>query len=701
MGKIFFGRIFLVLTMAVTLLFVSACADEGSGGGAAPTATKSSKSTVNFGDAYNKNDTWLIYWYLCGTDLESGYGSASRDFAELVQAKLPPNVKVLVQTGGTVEWQNEVVPDGQVARFLYDNEDLKLLETLPDVDMGAESTLEDFLRYGKENFQADHRVFVFWDHGGGSVAGICFDERTGNSLSLNDLNQAFGAVFEASADNPPFELIGFDACLMATYDTAKSLQGFAKFMVGSEEVEPGNGWQYDGWVGALANNPAMGGASLGKAICDSYMQGCQNYQTDGAATLSLIDMSKIPELTVAYEYFGLEAIKNARKDPRGFFSSFGRGAKRAENYGGNTRTSGFSNMVDLGDLARQSKSLLPTTSNDLIDAIDSAVVYKVQGDYRQKGSGLSGFYSYDGTENYLVGYLNIDSAPISQKMLYYYLIYGELPDDVAQIIDDGTFEKTLKEAKAQIEASKPAPIFEEPAEVSAPPPSQRQNLFNVSSLEDLPVDVDNDGNAFVKLTEEQMDILSSVRCQLVYISVEDDIILLLGNDSNVIADWDKGIFKDNFQGVWPTLDGHLVYMEIVAENDDYLLYNVPIKLNGVECNLQVAYTFNDEKYHILGARNDIGTNGMSDRELIKLKAGDQITTIHYGNLISGDSEEAMAVDVDTFTINSANPAFIDEDLGDGLFGYRFEFVSPTENESAYSQLVQFTVKDGNIITSVE
>ena len=697
----FFGRISLALVMAVMLVLVSACTDEEpSSSGVPPTASRSSKSTVNFSDEYNKDDTWLVYWYLCGTDLESGSGAASVDFSELVQAKLPPNVKVLVQTGGATEWQNELVPSGQISRYLYDSEDLHPLETLPDADMGSKSTLIDFLRYGKENYQADHKVFVFWDHGGGSVAGICFDERTGNSLKLNDLTEAFSAVYESSPENPPFEIIGFDACLMATYDTANALYGFTKYMVGSEEVEPGNGWEYTGWVGALAANPAMGGASLGKAICDTYMKGCQKYGTEDAATLSLIDMSKIPELTLAYETFGLEALKNARQDARGFFSSFGRGAQRAENYGGNTRQAGYTDMVDLGDLARQSKSLLPNSSNDFINAIDEAVVYKVQGSYRTKGSGISGFHSYDGGEEYLLGYMNVESAPLSQKFLYYYLIYGELPDNVTQIIDDGSFENALKKMKADIDASKPAPQITEPAPTPTTPPAQRQNLFNVASLEDLPVDVDDNGNAFIKLTQEQMDILSSVHCQLLYISVADDIILYLGSDANIDADWDTGVFKDNFNGMWPCLDGHLVYMEIVAEDDDYNLYNVPIKLNGVECNLQVAYSYKDNKYHILGARKGIGDNGMGDRELIKLKAGDQITTIHYGNLISSDDNELMAVDVDTFTINSENPKFEDEDMGDGLFGYCFEFVSPTD-ESSLSQMVQFEVKGGEITTSVE
>ena len=695
-----FGKACLAAFTAAALMFTSACSDSTDNGAqtvSTPAVTKVSKSPVNFGDEFNKNDTWLISWYLCGTDLETNNGAATLDLNELVQNNLPPNVKVLIQTGGTVNWQNEVVPDGQIGRFIYDNEDFKTLEILPDTDMANESTLEDFIRYGKDNFQADHRVFIFWDHGGGSAVGICYDERTGHALSLNDVNKAFANVYGKNPDTPPFEIIGFDACLMATYDVANSIYGFAKYMVGSEEVEPGNGWNY-AWLGTLANNPAMGGASLGKAICDSYMEGCRQYRTSDAATLSLIDLSQVPALNVAYEYFGLEALQNARKDARGFFSSFGRGAQRAENYGGNTRRSGFTNMVDLGDLARQSKSLLPSTSDDLISAIDDAVIYKVNGGYRSKGSGLSGFYSYDGSEQALVSYINVDAAPTSQKLLYYYLIYGQLPDNAVKAIDDGTFEKSLKEAKAKIDAAKPAPQIEEVA-VTSTPPAQKENLFSVASLEDFPVQIDKDGNAFVKLTPEQMEILSSVRCQLVYISVEDDVILFLGSDANVDADWETGIFKDNFSAVWPTLDGHLVYMQITADTDEYNLYDVPIKLNGVECNLQVAYTFNDNAYHILGARKAIDDNGMADRELIKLKAGDQITTIYYGQLISS-GDEFIPVDADTFTLESDNPVFKDDETGDGLFGYCFEFVTPTD-DSAISSMVRFNVENGQITTSID
>ena len=666
----FLFAIFFVITLALT-----AC-----GGGDEP-KEKSAPVTkaANFTDTYNAEDTWLVYWYLCGTDLESENGAASTDIQELLNVKLPANVKVLIQTGGTNQWQNNVVTAGAVERYLYDANGLQRVESLPDADMGDANTLADFIRYGAQ-MPADHRIFVFWNHGGGSAAGVCFDERTSNYLDLNDLRNAFSAVHQPSADNPPFEIIGFDACLMATYDTVNTLDGFAKFMVGSEEVEPGLGWNYTGWVSALAENPAMGGAKIGQVICDTYYSACSEYDLEDTVTLSVIDFSQLPELRTAYEAFGLEALKLATQNPRNFFSNFGRGAVNAENYGGNTRQSGYTNMVDIVDLAKGNKSILPKTADRLINAVDSAVVYRINGAYRNKGGGLSSFYSYSGDEQSLVNYLNQDAAPLPQKLLYYYLIYGEIPEG----------------AKAFIEQSE---IPEMPAPVPTTPPAQRQDIFQISQLEDFPVQMDSNGNAFVQLNAEQMDSLSSVHCQLVYMGLEDDIILYLGSDADINADWDNGTFTDNFRAVWPMLDGHPVYVEITTENDGYNLYSIPIKLNGVECNLLVAYVYEDEKYYILGARKGIDNNGMSDRDLIKLRAGDEITTIHYGMTISGEDTDFTAVEVDTFSIGD-NPEIKDEPLGDGNYGYAFEFMTPTD-DSALSNFILFTVSNGEITTNVD
>ncbi len=631
-----------------------------------------------FTNKYNPADSWVVYWYICGTDLETQYGAATADIEEMLDANLPPNVRVIIQTGGSLQWQNDVMKDRAIGRYLYNSEGLQELEVIPDGDMGDKNTLKNFLQYGRDNFPADHQVFVFWNHGGGSAAGVCIDERTGNSLSLNNIQEAFADVYGTSPENPPFELIGFDACLMGTYDTANMLYGISRYMTASEEIEPGNGWDYAGWLGALANNPAMGGDGLGQAICDSYMAGCREYGTEEAATMSVIDLSKIPALRAAYEAFGAEALQEARSNPQAFFSAFGRQAQQAENYGGNTRDQGYSNMVDIGDLATKSQSLLPGTTQQLISNINDAVVYKVNGRYRQKGSGLSSYYPYDGDTDNFAKYIEQASAPLAQKCLYYYLLYGKLPAEA-----DTIFSGSGQPAGA----------------IVIPQGQPTQKICDVSAMEDLPVNIDNDGNSFVTLSNQQMDLLSAIHCQLVYIDESNDLLLILGSDSNIIGDWDNGIFKDNFNGKWPMLDEHPVYVEITTEEDGYNLYSIPIKLNGEECNLLVAYTYFDEKYHIIGARKGIDINGMGDRNLTILKAGDTITTIHYAMRLSDNSNEIIPVEVDTFTIG-ARPTFDDVFMGDGTYGYFFEFVSPT-GDSALSQMVQFKINNGDIVTSIE
>ena len=647
---------------------------------------------ADFSSPYSSSDTWVIYWYLCGTDLETNEGAASDDLAELMKVQLPPNVKVVIQTGGADRWHTNGIPTGAVGRFVYDSDGLHSLGVSADVNMGSEEGLADFLRFGKENFSADHSVFVFWDHGGGSAGGICLDERYQTMISLDEVHDAFDSVYGANPDNPPFEVIGFDACLMATVDTLNSVHGFSRYMVASQETEPGCGWNYNGWVGALARDPSMGGAALGKVICDTYMDGCREYDVDDIATLSLSDVSKAPELFNAYGAYGVEALQAAAENPRQLFSQLSRGAEAAENYGGNTREQGYYDMVDMGGLARNTQSAMPATTGRLLSALDDCVLYRVNGNYRPKGLGLSCYHPYDGDADVWRAYAELDVSPASIKYLYYYLIFGYMPDAAQEYISGApVYTQEAPGTGAAIAGSAPA---------HAPGPSAHP-IYNVQQLEDTPVDVDRDGVAFVRLTPEAADLLSSVHCQLIYMDAAQDVILDLGSDSNIIADWDAGVFKDNFYGTWPMLDGHPVYVEITYEGDGFNLYSIPIKLNGVPCNLQVVYDFGREEYRILGARRDENTgiaSMVASRELIKLKPGDVITTLHYGMTLSGSDTEYTEVEVDTFTIG-ANPTVRDEEVGDGTYGYFFEFVDPLNN-SALSEMVTYTIRNGEITTHV-
>ncbi len=654
------------------------------------------RTGADFSSPYSADDTWVVYWYLCGTDLETENGAASLDLEELQQVRLPANVKVVIQTGGAYQWHTDGVPAGGTGRFLYDSEGLHSLGSTPDANMGSGSGLADFLRFGKDNFSADHRAFVFWNHGGGSAGGICYDERYQSMMTLDEVHDAFASVYGSNPEDPPFELIGFDACLMATVDTLGSIHGFSRYMVASQEVEPGCGWNYTGWVGALAKDPSMGGAALGKVICDTYMEGCQEYDVSEVATLSLADVSKAPALISAYGAYGVEALQAASQNPRQLFSQLSRGAEASENYGGNTREQGYYDMVDMGALARNTQDVMTATSSPLLSALDDCVLYHVNGSYRPHGLGLSCYHPYDGDADVWRAYAELDASPTPIKCLYYYLIFGQMPD-AAQEYLSGAPAYTPEESGTSPAISDTAP--------AAAPATGSHPIYNLQQLEDTPVDIDNEGTAFVLLPGSSLDMLSSVHCQLVYMDVQEDIMLMLGSDSNIIADWETGRFSDNFFGTWPMLEGHPVFVEITYEgNEDeqFNLYSIPIKLNGVRCNLQVVYDFKTEKYRILGARKDEKQGVASlvaSRELIKLKEGDVITTLHYGMTISGPDTEPTEVEVDTFTIG-ANPTVKDENVGDGTYGYFFEFIDPLNN-SALSNMVTYTIQNGEITTSVD
>ena len=76
-----------------------------------------------------------------------------------------------------------------------------------------------------------------------------------------------------------------------------------------------------------------------------------------------------------------------------------------------------------------------------------------------------------------------------------------------------------------------------------------------------------------------------------------------------------------------------------------------------------------------------------------------VTTIHYAMSISGEEEDFTPVEVDTFRLGS-HPVVRDEEVGDGTYGYLFEFVAPA-GESALSSFAIFEIENGDIVTSVE
>lgn len=618
--------------------------------------------------AVDTETDWAVYWYLCGSDLESDGGAATNDLAEMMEVQLPENVKVIIETGGTSVWQNDVVSADTLQRYVYDQNGLTLIEEQPSANMGDAQTLKDFLAFAKEKYPAKHTAVTLWNHGGGSVAGAAFDELYGmDSLSLAEMYQAFSEVFGENSQNQPVDIIGFDTCLMATVDVAYTFSDIGKYLVASQEVEPGNGWYYSGWLGAIAQNSAITPLELATVICDSYVEGCKEVGTENNITLSVTDLSKVGNLLAAYDDFGKEALASAAEDSA-FFAHFSQIANSVENYGGNTREQGYTNMADLGNLAEKSAELLPDTSSAVLNALADCVAYKVNGKYRPESAGLSCYYSYNGDAEDFNAYADIGPSD-SFKYFYAYGLTGTLSEQGMDYLAQMDYN------------SLPA-------------------LKNLNSVnwQDMPVTVDENGNATLTLGPEATDILSSLTFELYYADPDEDIMLCLGTDNDIIADWDNGIFKDNFRGVWGSLDGALCYMEIAYEGDGYNQYSVPILLNGEDYNLMVVYDFGTEEYYIEGARKPLGESGAADKNLRYLVEGDEIQTVHYATALSDDSDELMAIPIDTIKV-TPETAFAETELGDGLFIMMYT-MKDSQGNVVYAAPVTFESADGEIFTSV-
>ena len=208
--------------------------------------------------------------------------------------------------------------------------------------------------------------------------------------------------------------------------------------------------------------------------------------------------------------------------------------------------------------------------------------------------------------------------------------------------------------------------------------------------------MDDDGIAFLTLGPKANDVLAGIGFSLFYVDEAEDQMLLLGTDNDMNADWENGVFRDNFRGVWGALDGHLVYMELSFESEDYNLYSVPILLNDEAYNLQVVYDFTIEEWSILGASQGLDDSGMASKELRLLAEGDVITTIWKAGSFTGDDElEMYAAEELTVT---ADTAFGEIPLFDGSYSMVFEMRDSVGNY-AYSDAVTFDCVDGAITST--
>ena len=334
----------------------------------------------------NSRDTFTIMVYMCGADLESRSAMGTKDLQEMLNATFGSNVRLIVYTGGSTRWQNNLVSSSVNQIWQIEGGKMKCLsENAGTASMTNPDTLVSFIQFCKKNFSANRYALILWDHGSGSVSGYGYDEKNqrSGSMSLAGLNSAFekGGV--------QFDFIGFDACLMATVENALMASRYADYLIASEETEPGIGWYYTDWLTALGSNTSISTLDLGKQICDDFVSHCSTTCRGQQTTLSLIDLAElsntVPEKLTAFSKSVSSLITNKEY-------------KTVSNARNGSREFAASSRIDQVDLIDLCNNLGTAESAALAQALEGAVKYNHINNI-SNAYGLSVYFPYQRVSN--------------------------------------------------------------------------------------------------------------------------------------------------------------------------------------------------------------------------------------------------------------------------------------------------------------
>ena len=327
-------------------------------------------------------DNVTIMVYMCGTDLESKSAMATKDLVEMTNAKYGDNVRILVYTGGCSNWNNNVVSSKTNQIYEVKSGGLQpLVSNAGSSAMTSPDTLADFIQWCAQNYPANRNELILWDHGGGSVSGYGYDEKypRSGSMTLAGINQAL------KAGGVSFDFIGFDACLMATMETALMLEPYADYLIASEETEPGIGWYYTNWLTKLGSNPALSTLEIGRNIVDVFVSTCASQCRGQSATLSVIDLAELAYTAPAPMKAFAESLSE----------QIGGGRYSAVSAARNgSREFARSTMIDQIDLVDFANRIGNEEASDLADALKSAVKYNRVSSNMTNAYGLSIYFPY-------------------------------------------------------------------------------------------------------------------------------------------------------------------------------------------------------------------------------------------------------------------------------------------------------------------
>ena len=605
-------------------------------------------------------DTVTVMIYMCGTDLESQSGMATSDLQEMTNAAIGSNVNVIVYTGGCTRWRNGIVSASTNQIYKVESGGLKRLDSdAGSVSMTKPSTLASFIKFCDRNFPADRSMLILWDHGGGAISGFGYDQKfaSSGSMGLSGINEAL------RSGGVKFDIIGFDACLMATAENAVMLANHADYLLASEETEPGTGWYYTNWLTELSRDVSMPSVELGKHIIDDFVDVCAQQTRGQKTTLSIVDLAELevtmPERLSDFaestcdliEGNGYKTVSAARSSAREYSTSSRIDhvdlVHLARNMGTDEGKALAEVILDAVKYNRTSSSM--TNSHGLsiyfpyrkASAVSKAVAaYEAIGmdedytrciqafaGYESAGQAVSGGSSAASPYGSLYDWYNSGSSYSGGSSSYdpygsygssgygeysYEDVYGMLEEIFGMMGSYGYSYSGGRSASVDERALSGAAEY-----VSA-------NRFDATALYWTR---GGDGQYRISLPEEQWGYVNQLELNVFYDDGEGFIDLGL---DNVFEFDDNGALLGSYDGTWLAIDSQPVAYYHVSTVDDGENYSitgrVPVMLNGQRADLILVFDNENPYGYVAGARYDYrdGETETIAKGLTGLSDGDEI-----------------------------------------------------------------------------
>ena len=596
----------------------------------------------------NGKDEVTIMVYMCGTDLESNYGMGTADLQEMLGADLGDNINLIVYTGGCKKWKNSVMSNTVNQIYQVVDGKLKVLdEDAGKASMTNPDTLVEFIKYCDKTFSANRNMLIFWDHGGGSLSGYGYDEKYASSGSMN-LAEITEALKEADVT---FDFIGFDACLMATLETALMLAPYADYMIASEETEPGVGWYYTDWLTALGANTSMPTIEIGKNIVDDFVETCAKKCQGQKTTLSVVDLAElektVPDELASFAKSASELIKDNEY-------------QTVSDARYNTREFAQSSAIDQVDLAHLAENLGTEEGKALAEALLSAVKYNRTSSNMTNAYGLSIYFPYKKTSSvdqavdtyeaigmdseYMRCIQEFASLEVSGQSvtggtgsalpsLLGSLLGGATgsigssggSDMVSQML--GSFLSGQLNNLVGFDKSNTNFLSERSMSDDAMAQYLSDNYFDASNL----MWTENaKGQRVLSLSEKQWSLVHTLELNMFYDDGEGFIDLGL---DNVFEFDENGALVGDTDRTWLAINGQPVayyYLDTVDDGTNYSISGyVPALLNGVRVELMLVFDNANPYGYIAGAR-PVYTEGETEtvaKGMTEINVGDTLDFI--------------------------------------------------------------------------